>query len=269
MRRRHQPEFARHPDIVFDHLPGAPIRAEDRHRQRDAAVIAGEPPLAQCLDPIARMRHMGERHAAFLGRRLRRAMGEHRANAAVDQAVDGALGHLEAGDVVAPVDQRGDAGIDLRQRAEQIAEVIVFGIVAGGEIEMHVPQVIRRRPFDADPAQRGFPCVHMRVDQTRHHDLVGGVDGFVSGGVQIFADRFDAIALKEDFAALEVADRRIERDQPAAFDQNAFHHFHSMLERVRRSAFRGSAPARPATGSRVRRPTSRACRARRCRPASR
>ena len=56
----------------------------------------GEPALAQRLDALARMRHMGERRAALLGRRLGGAVREHRADAAVDQAVDRALGHARS-----------------------------------------------------------------------------------------------------------------------------------------------------------------------------
>jgi hypothetical protein len=39
--------------------------------------------------------------------------------------------------------------------------------------------------------------MHVRIDETRHHDLVGRVDDFVGGGIEIAADRFDAIAREE------------------------------------------------------------------------
>ena len=223
MRRGHQPELARHADVVLDHLPRAPVGTEDRHRQRHAAVVAREPALAQRFDAVARMRDVGERRGALPGRRLGGAVREHGADAAVDQAVDRTLGQLERGDVVAPVDERRHAGVDLRQRADQVAEIIVLGLVARRQIEMHVPQVVGGHPFRADAAQRRLPGVHMRVHQARHHDLVGGVDHLVGGRIEIAPDGFDPIAAEQKLPALEVADRGIERDQPAAFDQNALH----------------------------------------------
>ena len=196
---------------------------EDRHRQRDAAVVAREPALAQRLDALARMRNVREGLGALGGRRLGGAVGEHRADAAVDQAVDRALGQLDVGDVVAPVDQRGDAGVDLRQRADQVAEVVVLGLVAGREVEMHVAKIVAGHPLGADAAQRGFPGVHVRVDEARHHDLVGGVDHLVGRGAEVAAHRFDPVAGEQKLAVLEVADLRIERDQPAAANQHALH----------------------------------------------
>ena len=100
------------------------------------------------------------------------------------------------------------AGVDLRQRADQIAEVVVLGRVARRQIEVHVPQVVGGHPFRADAAQRRLPGVHVGVDQARHHDLVGGVDHLVGGGVEVAADRFDPVAAEQQLAALEVADRR-------------------------------------------------------------
>jgi hypothetical protein len=58
---------------------------------------------------------------------------------------------------------------------------------------------------------------------TRHDDLVGGVDHLVRGRSEISPDGFDPIAAEQKLPALEVADPVIEGDQPAAFDQNAFH----------------------------------------------
>ena len=161
--------------------------------------------------------------APSLRRRLGGAVREHSADAAVDQAVDRTLGQLDRGDVVAPVDERRHAGIDLRQRADQVAEIIVLGLVVRRQIEMHVPQVVGGHPFRADAAQRRLPGVHMRVHQARHHDLVGGVDHLVGRRIEISPDGFDPIAAKQKLPTLEVADCGIEGDQPAAFDQHALH----------------------------------------------
>ncbi len=169
------------------------------------------------------MRDVGERHRVVAAHGLGGAVREHRADAAVGEAVDRALRHLERRDVVAPVDQRGDAGVDLRQRADQVGDVIVLGVVARGEVAVHVLEVVGGQPLRADAAQRGLPGMHMGVDEARHDDLVGGVDGFVGRGSQVAADGLDAIAVEQQLSAFEVPDIRVKRDQPAALDQNAFH----------------------------------------------
>jgi hypothetical protein len=149
-------------------------------------------------------------------------MGEHRADAAVSKAVDRALCVLDGGDVVAPVHQGGDASVDLGQSPHQVGDVVVLWCVARRQIGMHVLEIIRRHPLGADAAQRRFPGVHVGVDQARHDNLVGGVDHLVGAGVEVAASGLDGVAAIEQLAALDLADPGIERDQPAAFDQNAF-----------------------------------------------
>ena len=223
VRGRDEAELARHADVVLDHLPGAPVGPQDRHCQRHQPVVAGQPALAQGFDAVARMRNMRERRPRGLAQGLGGAMGENRANAAVHKPVDRPLSHLQAGDIVAPIHERRHAGVDLRQRADQIADVIVLGLVERGEIAVNMPEIIGRHPFHADAAQRGFPRVHMRVDEPRHDDLVARIDRFVGGRVEIAAHRLDPVAAEQKLAALEIADGGIERHQPAASDQNALH----------------------------------------------
>ena len=98
------------------------------------------------------------------------------------------------GDVVAPVHQRGDAGVDLGERAHQVGDVVVLGLVARRQIGMDVLEIIRRHPFRADAAQRRFPGVHVGVDEARHDDLVGGVDDLVGGGAEVAAGGLDGVA---------------------------------------------------------------------------
>jgi hypothetical protein len=124
---------------------------------------------------------------------------------------------------VAPVDQRGDAGVDLGQRPHQIGDVVVLGLVTGRQIGMDVLEIIRGHPFGADAAQRRLPGVHVSVDQARHDDLVRCIDHLVGGGIKISAGGLDGVAAIQKFAALHLADRRIERDQPAELDEDAFH----------------------------------------------
>jgi hypothetical protein len=88
---------------------------------------------------------------------------------------------------------------------------------------MDMLEVIGRHPFDADAAERRLPGVHVGVHQARHHDLVGGINGLVGGGVEVAAYSLDGVAGDEQLAALHLADRRIERNEPAAFDERGFH----------------------------------------------
>ena len=124
-------------------------------------------------------------------------MREHRADAAVDEAIDRALGVLQRRDVVAPVDECGDAGIDLGQRTHQIGDVVVLGLVARRQVGMDVLEIIGRQPFGADAAQRRLPGVHVGVDEARHDDLVGGVDRLVGGGAEVAPGGLDGVAAIE------------------------------------------------------------------------
>ena len=185
---------------MLDHLPAAPVRTEYGHGERDAAVVARQAALAQRFDALARMRDVGERPRALGGRRLGGAVREHRADAAVDEAVHRALGELDAGDVVAPVDQGGDAGVDLGQRADQVAEIVVLRTIARRQIEVHVAEIVRGHPLRADAAQRRFPGVHVRVDQAGHDDLVAGIDRLVGGRAEVAAHRLDPVAAEQKLA---------------------------------------------------------------------
>ena len=120
-----------------------------------------------------------------------------------------------------PVDQGRHTRIDLAKRTDEIAEIIVFRLVAGSEIEMDGTQIIRRHPFGADAAQRRLPSVHMRIDEARHHDLIGRIDDLIRRRAKIATSGFDTVTRKQQFARTEVADIWIERHQPTATDQHA------------------------------------------------
>ena len=63
----------------------------------------------------------------------------------------------------------------------------------------------------------------MGVDEAGHDDLVAGVDDLVGRCAEIAAGRLDGVAANKQFAAFDLANVGIERDQPAALDQDAFH----------------------------------------------
>src|SRR5205814_8938300 len=45
----------------------------------------------------------------------------------------------------------------------------------------------------------------------------------VGAGAEVAAGGLDGVAIEKEFAAFHLADLGIERDQPAALDENAFH----------------------------------------------
>jgi hypothetical protein len=124
---------------------------------------------------------------------------------------------------VAPVDQRGDAGVDLGQRADQVAEIIVLGLVERRQIAVDVLEIIRPHPLRGNAAQPGLPRVHVGVDQAGHHNLVGGVDHLVRRGAEVAADRLDAATAEQKLAVPEIPELAVERHQPAATNQHALH----------------------------------------------
>ena len=157
VRRRHQSELARHADIVLDHLPGSPVRAQDRHRERHAAVVAGEPALAQRLDALARMRHLGERFAALVGgfavpcaNTARMPLSTSRRPRVRRCSMVVMLWH-QSTSVVTPASICASA-------PDQVAEVVVFRLIARREIDVHVLEIIRptstRRRCRAAPFPR-------------------------------------------------------------------------------------------------------------------
>jgi hypothetical protein len=91
--------------------------------------------------------------------------------------------------------------------------------------------------------------VHVGVDQARHHDLVGGVDHLVGAGAEVFPGGLDGVAAIEQLAIFHLADLGIERDQPAALDENALHECPPVVGNT-------TGAGRSGTGARLRRRVS-------------
>ncbi|MEJ2122281.1 MAG: hypothetical protein P8Z76_16585 [Alphaproteobacteria bacterium] len=79
-------------------------------------------------------------------------------------------------------------------------------------------------PLTGDAADAGLPGVEMGVDQAGHDDHARGVDHLgplarLDGGCY----SGDPVVFHQHVAAVQHADRRVHRDDPAAFDQNPSH----------------------------------------------
>ena len=205
MHRCDQVELARQAEIVHGDVERRIVRAEDGEPERDEAVAVGEGPRQQSLDLTARMRHLGEMRLARFRLGLGRAVEEGGADAALDQAAHGGVGMIGRRIVVAPVDQRGGAPVDLVQRAHQGRDVDVLGPEDRCEPGMHAAEIFQQRPVGGIAAQARLPGVHMRVDQAGDDDAAGAVDDLGLGRAAAEVDRWthinDAAALDQHVAA--------------------------------------------------------------------
>ena len=132
--------------------------------------------------------------------------------------------------VVRPVVHGGDAGIGELDQAEHHAGVeILGGEQLGGRV---LGREIAEAVADEVAAERA-PHVVVRVDEARHDDHVGGVDGLGAGRREIGADRLDPAVADVHVGARQHAERRIDRDDRAVLDQDSC-----------RAASSGAAPAR-------------------------
>ena len=125
---------------------------------------------------------------------------------------------------MAPVDQRGDAGVDLCQRADQIAEIVVLGPVARREVAVDVLDD-SRRVIHSTPMPRSAVSHVCICALTSPGITILSVASITSSAA---ASRLRPTAsmrlpANQELAALEVADGWVERDQPAASDQHALH----------------------------------------------
>ncbi len=124
------------------------------------------------------------------------------------------------------------AVVELRQSAEQLADVHVLRTVHGGESEQDVFEVcgIRARPARAvvdqeavgeKAAQRSLELVVVRIDEARHDDLAACVDLVRVARVQVRPDGDDLLALHQHVGTGEVSDLRVHRHHVAAPDDIA------------------------------------------------
>ena len=113
--------------IVLGHAHRAELIAARREEERDQLIVARQTSLAQTADVIRGMVKVARR----LPMTMAATVPEHDTPAGRKVCIDRRVGVLGRIEIVAPVDQRRDAGIESFQAAEKIAGVGVFGSVKG------------------------------------------------------------------------------------------------------------------------------------------
>src|SRR6185503_10951048 len=169
---------------------------------------------------FARKWDLVKRRLPFHDRRLDRAAGKHSSYTRLFESVDCRVRHLGIAHDVAPVEERGHPVVDLVQRPEQVADADVLGAVTHCQVPMHVAVVIAlAHPVGADAAERIFPGMDVRVDQSRGDDHVPGINNLRGARADVFSHFHDLAVVNEDVATVDDPDLGIHRDDGGVLDQ--------------------------------------------------
>ena len=171
------------------------------------------------------MRHLPEGLLSGLRIGLGRAVEECGANPRLFQRIDRAIRMFRGRIVVAPVDQRGCAAVDLVQRANQRGDENVLGREFGRETRMHVMEVFEDGPVAGHAAQRGLPGVLVRIYETRQHDASRCVNNFRMRRADSRRHLPDETVLDEHVAAGQVAHGRVHADDATAANKDCRHDY--------------------------------------------
>jgi hypothetical protein len=134
--------------------------------------------------------------SAPLGRAA--AVGEDGPHPGVLERLDGGVGVLGGAQVVRPVHEGRDAGVERLEAAEVVARVGVLGAEVLAEAHVQARHVLVERPVGGDVAHDRLPGVAVGVDESGHHDGSGGVDDLGAGRLEAAADLGDAAVADED-----------------------------------------------------------------------
>jgi hypothetical protein len=148
------------------------------------------------------------------------AVREHDARAGLEQRPDRAVGVLGRVQVVRPVQERRDAGVERLERSDEVPGVGVLGPVVAGEAGVNAREVVRERPIRRDVAPRRLPRVAMAVHEAGHHDVIGRLDDVAVPRLDRGRDGGDAPVLDQDVTDWQIADLPIQRQDRAAPDQH-------------------------------------------------
>ena len=150
--------------------------------------------------------------------RHRRAVGENRADARFLERIDGGVCMSGRVDDVAPVEQRRDAGIDLVERADEIADIDVLRRVKPDHLADQHAEILVERPVGGDTAQCSLPEMDVPIDKARHGDHATAVDLDHRPAADISANGNDLAIVDEQIARIDDPDCGIHRNDGCAFN---------------------------------------------------
>ena len=105
-----------------------------------------------------------------------------------------------------PVEQRGHAGVERGEAAEQRRGVNVLGPEVRPEALEQLDEHARQVPVEAGVADRALPGVAVRIDEAGQDQIVGGIDDLDVAAVDRARDLAD-LAVGHQNVAGEVAER--------------------------------------------------------------
>jgi hypothetical protein len=152
------------------------------------------------------------------------AVSEYRANARFLERVDGGIGMGRRIDYVAPIEQRCNAGIDLIERSDQIADVHVLRRIEADDLANQHAKIVVERPVRGNAPERGLPEVDVAVYKARHGDHAAAVDLDNGPTADIAADRDDLAVVDEEVAGLDDPERGIHRHNFCALHSYSWQH---------------------------------------------
>ena len=160
--------------------------------------------LAQAAD-VRRMRQRALLHPAL---RLDAGLAVRidRAAAGLAQRADRLVGVARRVLDVRPVEQRGHAGVERGEAAEQRRGIDILRPEVGSEPLEQLHEHARQVPIQAGVADRALPGVAVRIDQAGQDQVVGGIDDFGVAAVDPRRDLLD-LAVGHQNVAGEVAER--------------------------------------------------------------
>ena len=100
------------------------------------------------------------------------AIGVDGADTGLPQALNGSVSVLGTVPDMRPVEQRGDAGVDGAQGANEIASIGIFGSIPCPGGSGNVSLIVTEQTIGEDTAQDALPDVSVRIHEPWHDDHV-------------------------------------------------------------------------------------------------
>jgi hypothetical protein len=176
-----RPDVARGFPLARRHIHVAEARCR-RQSEREELVVGREILLAQALDILRELVRSGVRPPRLA---QREAVAEQGTDSGFLQRLDGGIGVRRRLLDVRPIDDRGNAGIERAQRADEIADIDVVRAIVRAVLAENEAKIVAQRAVRDQVADRAFPHVAVAVNKARHHDHLGCINHFRSGRCEI------------------------------------------------------------------------------------